>query len=85
MAQTNKEPSYKLTVQKFNKENVRGIDNWLIECALTNHSKDTMNYLSMSCSWTDFYTVDKKELDIESFLCNKNVPTILTLAPGENR
>lgn len=82
VAQTTKD-HYTLTTRTIKRETFKGKDYWLIECTFKNNSKDTINYMSMSCSWTDFYSVNKKELEIERYLCNKNNPIILTLAPGE--
>jgi len=39
----------------------------------------------MFCSWQDFYSVDNKKLQIETALCDKNVPTILILAPRQSK
>ena len=39
----------------------------------------------MSCSWQDFYSVDNNKLQVEGTPCDKNIPTILTLAPGQSR
>jgi hypothetical protein len=39
----------------------------------------------MSCSWQDFYSVDNKKLQIEIAECDKNIPTILTLEPGQSK
>ena len=57
----------------------------IVPVTLTNNSKDTLNYLSMSCSWEDLYVVDHKNLEIEGSICDKNIPAILTLAPAEKR
>ncbi|MCL9804885.1 DUF4352 domain-containing protein [Flavobacterium amniphilum] len=57
----------------------------IVPVTLTNNSKDILNYLSMSCSWEDLYVVDHKNLTIEGSVCDKNIPTILTLAPGKKK
>ena len=85
IAQVINEGPYNLKIAKFNKEKVRGKTFWLIECFLKNNSKTTLSYLSMSCSWTDFYTVSNKELEIGGFECDKNFPTILQVPSGKNR
>ena len=85
IAQLPNERPYTLKITKFNKEKIRGETFWLIECFLKNNSKDTLSYLSMSCSWTNFYAVNKKELEIEGFECDKNIATILQVASGQNR
>ena len=80
-----KPDNFQLQIEKFNKENVRGKDYWLLKCILKNNNKDTLSYLSMSCSWTEFYVVTIKGLEIDGFSCDKNIPTILSLLPGESR
>lgn len=82
-AQNGKEMRYDFKASKFNKEKVNGETYWLVECVLSNNSKDTLNYLSMSCSWTDFYSADLKHLEIEAFLCDKNFPVIVSIPPGK--
>lgn len=52
---------------------------------LTNNTNDTLKYYSMSCSWQEFYLVDSKELQVDGQECDKNIPIILTLAPGESK
>jgi hypothetical protein len=84
-AQVTSKNNYTLKIERFLKESVRGTKFWLVECTLTNFSKDTLSYLTMSCSWTDFYSVDKKEFEIDGFECDKNIPTLITIAPGESR
>lgn len=85
VSQSLKETKYELSIEKFNKEKVRGETFWLVQCHLKNNSKDTLSYFSMSCSVTDFYLLDKKDLEIDGFDCDKNFPVILQIAPGETR
>ncbi len=84
-AQATSKNNYTLKIKKFLQESVRGTKFWLVECTLTNYSKDTLNYLSMSCSWTDFYSVNKKEFEIDGFECDNNIPRVITIVPGESR
>lgn len=74
-----------LQIRKHIKETIRGKTFWLINCTLSNTSRSPLSYFSMSCSWTDFYSVDQKEIEIEGFACDKNVPVIWVLKPGESR
>lgn len=84
-AQVAPKSNYTLKIERFFKESVRGTKFWLVECTLTNYSKDTLSYLTMSCSWTDFYSVDKKDFEIEGLVCDKNIPDLIKIAPGESR
>jgi hypothetical protein len=54
---------------------------WVIPVTLTNNSGDTLKYLSMSCSWQDFYSVSDNRLQVEIAECDKNIPRIISLPP----
>ena len=56
-----------------------------IELRLWNRSKDTLKYLSMSCSWQEFYLTNRKDVNIRVNECDKNVPKVLTLKPNESK
>jgi hypothetical protein len=56
-----------------------------IKVRLWNKSKDTLNYLCMSCSWQEFYRTSNKNMTIRINECDKNIPQILTLKSGESR
>jgi hypothetical protein len=84
-SQTVKHDIYKLTikkgrVEKQNKQTFLGIPT-----TLTNNSKDTLKYFSMSCNWQGFYSVENKKLQIETVECDKNIPIILVLAPRQSK
>lgn len=84
-SQTEKKENYTLTIKKGKviKENKQRF--LITPATLTNNTKDTLKYYSMSCSWQDFYSVDSKELQVDGQDCDKNIPIILTLAPGESK
>lgn len=84
-SQTEKKADYKLTITKGKvvKENKQTF--WVTPTTLTNNTKDTLKYFSMSCSWQDFYSVDNSKLVVEDTPCDKNIPTILTLTPGQSK
>ena len=84
-SQTAKTNCYILTIKKGKILKDRKKTYWSIPLTLTNDSKDTLRYFSMSCSWQDFYSVDNKQIQIETALCDKNIPTILILAPWQKR
>ncbi len=56
-----------------------------IETTLTNNTKDTLQFYSMSCSWEENYTVDSKKIIIETSMCDKNFPKLISLAPNKSR
>lgn len=72
-----------LTIQKGEKIKENKVTYWIIPTTLTNNTKDTLNYFSMSCSWQDFYSINSRKLQIEPSECFKNIPVILTLALGK--
>jgi hypothetical protein len=74
---------YSLFIESFSKEKIHGDSNWLVKCSLINHSKDTLEYWSMLCSWTDFYTVENKGMEIDGFECDKNFPITKLLEPNK--
>ncbi|MGL4629768.1 MAG: hypothetical protein ACRCVT_01080 [Leadbetterella sp.] len=76
---------YSFTIQKGKFQKQGKITYLLVSATLTNHSKDTLNYTSMSCSWEDFYIVDNKNMGLEHLGCDKNAPIVLTLPPSQNR
>lgn len=52
---------------------------------LTNNSNDTLKYLSMTCSWEEFYLVDKREIaGIPIEECIKNIPCTIMLPPHKS-
>ncbi|AWH84434.1 hypothetical protein HYN59_04570 [Flavobacterium album] len=77
--------NYILSIKKGKEVIERGKVFWVIPVTLTNSSKDTLKYYSMSCSWQDFYDVDNLNLHVEEVPCDKNVPEILQLAPGKRK
>ncbi len=84
-SQTTKEANYTFTIIKGKVLKVDKQTFWVIPTTLTNNTKDTLRYFSMSCSWQDFYSVDNNKLQVEGTACDKNIPTILILAPGQSR
>ncbi|MEO6175311.1 MAG: hypothetical protein ABIP27_09190 [Flavobacterium circumlabens] len=84
-SQTAKRDNYTLTIIKGKvvKENKQTF--WITPTTLGNNTKDTLRYYSMSCSWQSFYSVDNNKLQVEGKDCDKNIPIILTLAPGQSR
>lgn len=58
---------------------------WLqVPVTLTNTTKDTLKYYTMTCSWQNFYCVDNPNVKIEEVPCDKNVFSPITLPPGKS-
>ncbi|PCJ67302.1 MAG: hypothetical protein COA58_03000 [Bacteroidetes bacterium] len=58
---------------------------WIVPVVLTNNSKDTLKYYSMSCSWQEFYSVSSEKLIIQLSECGKNAPIIVEIPPKESK
>lgn len=84
-SQIEKKDNYTLTIIKGKVIIENKHTFWITPATLTNNTKDTLRYYSMSCSWQVFYTVDSNKLQVAEKECDKNIPTILTLAPGQSR
>ena len=56
----------------------------LVPTTLANNSNDTLKYLSMSCSWQEFYYVDNAKMSVDQVNCSGNDMIILTLAPHKS-
>jgi len=76
---------YTLTITKGKVVKEKKQNFCIIPATLTNKTKNTLRYFSMSCSWQDFYMSDNDNVQIEGARCDKNIPIIITLAPGQAR
>lgn len=78
----------KVSTQKYVTSDAYGTDApklMLVPVRLTNSSKDTLKYISMWCSWEDFYKVDNiKAAHIDQKACEKNFPIKVIVLPGES-
>lgn len=75
---------YKFEIEIWNKVTEGSQIYYTVRTTLTNFSGDTLKYISMSCSWWDFYSVDNELLRVEPGLCDKNTYVFLKLAPGQS-
>ena len=63
----------------------RGNQTYLIvPTILTNNTNDTLKYLTMSCSWQEFYFVDNDMLHVAYRSCLYDSPIALVLAPHKS-
>jgi hypothetical protein len=51
---------------------------------LTNNTADTLKYLSMTCSYEEFYLLKSKTLRLAGYECDKNVPKTVTIPPHKS-
>ncbi len=84
-SQNIKTTDYTVEIKKGKVIKENGEIHYEILTTLSNNSKDTLKYFSMSCSWQDFYSVDNKDLTVEVSLCDKNFPVVLFLPPNMSR
>jgi predicted nucleic-acid-binding Zn-ribbon protein len=48
---------------------------------LYNNSNDTLKFMSMSCSWYEFYNTNSNKIAIPLWDCDKNIPDIIVVPP----
>ena len=75
---------YALTIKQSKYEKTGTKTYLVVHTTLKNNTKDTLRYLSMSCSWREFYHLSNDNLSFEPWVCTKNGPIILILAPNES-
>jgi len=51
---------------------------------LINFSNDTLKYLTMSCSWEDFFSINNKKLTFWGWPCDSNFPKDKVLLPHKS-
>jgi hypothetical protein len=69
--------SLKITVESFHQESLK------IKTELKNNTTDTLSYLSMTCSWWEFYHFSTMAIKKKSCRCDSNTPTVIKIAPNE--
>jgi hypothetical protein len=62
-------------------KNARAIS---VPVTIHNYGKDTLKYLSYTCSWEEYYHLDNKKLTIELFTCDYNVEHEVIIPPGDS-
>jgi|AntAceMinimDraft_17_1070374.scaffolds.fasta_scaffold01568_6 hypothetical protein len=81
---SNDTSKYILTIKQGKYEKVGNQTYLLVPTTLTNNTNDTLKYLSMSCSWQEFYYVDNDKMSVEQVICTKNGQIMLTLLPHKS-
>ena len=56
-----------------------------LKATLKNDSNETIDYLSKTCSYEEFYFDNSKYLEIQGSDCDKNIGTIFFLEPKQSR
>ncbi len=60
------------------------LENSSVEAVLWNNTKDTIAYLSGTCSWQDSYKTDNHDLFIQMNMCYKNGKQIIKIPPHKS-
>jgi hypothetical protein len=55
-----------------------------LKSAVNNISTDTIQCVSMACSWADGYTTDSTDFLVEKYICYSNVPVLVKIPPGKS-
>lgn len=73
--------SHDTLVTLFRKNKSEKLKYIKVPIILHNNSKNTLKFYSMSCSWSDFYGTNSKDINISTGVCDKNVPEIIEIKP----
>lgn len=55
----------------------------LVPIEIQNNSSEKLNYRSWSCSWENYFSINKMDLQIVPSFCDKNYPITISLATNE--
>lgn len=55
-----------------------------VKTTITNNSSDTLRYLSMQCSWAQYYVVDEDGLHLPVAHCDQDSAILITIAPHKH-
>jgi hypothetical protein len=67
-------------------ESIRSMDQGVyifIKTTIANNSSDTLRYLSMSCSWANYYVIDERAIHLPTFQCDKDTALLITVKPHQ--
>jgi hypothetical protein len=56
-----------------------------VETTIMNNSSDTLRYLSMSCSWANYYTINERAIHLPTPQCNEDTALLIQVAPHSNK
>jgi hypothetical protein len=56
-----------------------------VETIIMNNSSDTLRYLSMSCSWANYYTIDERAIHLPTPQCSEDTALLVKVAPHSNK
>jgi hypothetical protein len=56
-----------------------------VETIIMNNSSDTLRYLSMSCSWANYYTIDERAIHLPTPQCDQDTALLIQVLPHSNK
>jgi hypothetical protein len=56
-----------------------------VETIIMNNSSDTLRYLSMSCSWANYYTIDERAIHLPTPQCDEDTALLIKVPPHSNK
>jgi hypothetical protein len=56
-----------------------------VKTAVTNNSSDTLRYLSMSCSWANYYVIDQRAIHLPTPQCDRDTALLIMIPPHKQR
>ncbi|HTB99729.1 MAG TPA: hypothetical protein VK705_03510 [Ferruginibacter sp.] len=80
------DPSYIAFTAKV--DNIKSMDQGIyinVQTTITNNSSDTLRYLSMSCSWANYYVIDSRAFHLPTSECDKDTALLIQVAPHKRQ
>jgi hypothetical protein len=56
-----------------------------VKTSITNNSSDTLRYLSMSCSWANYYVIDQRALHLPTPQCDRDTALLIVIPPHKQQ
>jgi hypothetical protein len=57
------------------------VNTFNVPVLIRNNSNDTLKFMTMSCSWDYDFDIDNKDIHMNGWNCDKNVPKIIKVPP----
>lgn len=78
--------TFEIKASSFGKAKLKNdtVNVLFLETTINNNTNDTLRFGSMSCSWSDIYTLSNPKLSLDVPECDKNSPIIIKVIPQTN-
>jgi hypothetical protein len=80
------DPSHIAFVAKV--DDIKNMDQGIyidVQTTITNNSSDTLRYLSMSCSWANYYIIDVRAFHLPTSQCDRDTALLIEVAPHQQQ